>query len=185
MNIFVLDENPIAAADMQCDKHIVKMVTESAQMLSTAHRLLDGEMYLDKTANGRNVKRWRLDDDRENVLMKAVHTGHPCTLWTMQSSGNYLWHYGHYCALSDEYTRRYGKLHGSFHNNEIGLSLKSMPRNIPIAASTPYALAMNSNPECIVEGDAVQSYRNYYKTKQDRFKMAWTKRETPAWFLNA
>ena len=57
MNIFVLSENPYEAAWMQCDKHVVKMVTESAQMLSTVHRMLDGEMYTEKSANGRNIKR--------------------------------------------------------------------------------------------------------------------------------
>ena len=51
MNIFLLSENPYEAAVQQCDKHIVKMVTESAQMLSTAHRLLDGEMFLEKSKN--------------------------------------------------------------------------------------------------------------------------------------
>ena len=46
MNIFVLDMNPVTAAQMQCDKHVVKMIVESAQMLSTAHRMIDG--YLEK-----------------------------------------------------------------------------------------------------------------------------------------
>ena len=187
MNIFVLDESPFIAAEMQCDKHVVKMVTESAQMLSTAHRILDGEMYIEKSANGRNIKRWRLDDEREDVLMKACHTGHPCTLWTMESINNYRWHYSHYCALAAEYEYRYGKKHGAFNRDtEIGEMLKWLPKKLyasqPDSRPTPFRLAMKANPECMVEGDPVQSYRNFYHTKQDRFKMAWTKRDIPWWF---
>ena len=183
MNIFILDENPIAAAEQQCDKHIVKMVTESAQMLSTAHRLLDGEMYIEKSKSNRNVKRWRLPDERESVLMKAVHMSHPCTLWTMASVGNYLWHYGHYCALAEEYEYRYGKKHGAFsRDTNIGKMLRSTPKNIKVGPTTPYALAMQNEPQCIVKDDPVQSYRNYYQTKQNRFRMVWTKRDIPEWF---
>ena len=192
MNIFVLSENPYEAAWMQCDKHVVKMVTESAQMLSTAHRLLDGEMYLEKSANGRNVKRWRLNDDRENVLMKACHVNHPCTLWTMASMTNYHWHYQHYVGLAEEYEHRYGKKHGSFNRDTtLYKALGKFPKNIPDGGQTPFALAMKQNPECIVntgEGidrDAVASYRNFYHTKQNNFKMAWTKRCTPEWFQAA
>ena len=190
MNIFVLSENPYEAAWMQCDKHVVKMVTESAQMLSTAHRMLDGEMYTEKSANGRNIKRWRLDDDREDVLMKACHTGHPCTLWTMASKTNYHWHYQHYHGLAEEYEYRYGKKHGAFNRDTtIYKLLGKFPKNISDGGQTPFALAMKNNPECIVEGydkprnaQDVQSYRNYYHTKQDNFKMVWTKRDVPSWF---
>ena len=48
MNIFYLDKDPIVAAEMSCDKHVCKMIVESAQMLSTAHRLIDGKEYIDK-----------------------------------------------------------------------------------------------------------------------------------------
>ena len=64
MNIFYLHEDPIQNAKWHVDKHVVKMVTEYAQLLSTAHRVLDGEMYYGKTINGRNIKRWRLSDKR-------------------------------------------------------------------------------------------------------------------------
>ena len=42
MNIFILNDDPVIAAQEQCDKHIPKMVVESAQMLSTTHRMIDG-----------------------------------------------------------------------------------------------------------------------------------------------
>ena len=74
MNIFVLDKDPVVAAQMQCDKHVVKMIVESAQMLSTAHRILDGEFYYDRNANGRKVQRWRHPiPHMELHLYKAVH----------------------------------------------------------------------------------------------------------------
>ena len=59
MNIFYVDKHPVRAAEQMCDKHIVKMILESAQLLSTCHRVQDGTEYYDKTANGRKIKRWR------------------------------------------------------------------------------------------------------------------------------
>lgn len=180
MNIFILDKDPITSAQLQCDKHVVKMIVESAQMLSTAHRMLDGTMERRPSKSGKMmVKYWKLDDERENVLYKAVHTGHPCTVWTMESNNNYNWHYVHFVALCDEYKYRYGKTHAT--DTLLRDALKTPPRNIPITYKTPFKLAMQSNPECMFD-DPVKSYRAFYQTKQDRFKMVWTKREVPSWF---
>ena len=79
MNIFALSSDPFESAQMMCDKHVVKMIIETAQLLSTAHRVLDGEQYTDKTSNGRSIQRWRLTDayDMENSLYKATHINHP------------------------------------------------------------------------------------------------------------
>ena len=64
MNIFVLDTDPVTAAQLQCDKHVVKMIVESAQMLSTAHRMLDGTIQIAPSKSGkRMVKHYRLFDD--------------------------------------------------------------------------------------------------------------------------
>lgn len=177
MNIFVLSECPIESAQMMCDKHVVKMVTESAQMLSTAHRLLDGKMIQFGKA-----KRWKLDDDREDILFHAVHMNHPCTLWTMESSSNYAWHYDHYYALAREYERRYGKEHGSFsRQTQIGKRLRLFPNNIPRRGRTPFAVAMKNFPQCIVPNDVVESYRNYYRMVKRTFAV-WDHSETPAWY---
>lgn len=81
MNIFVLDEHPVFAARAQCDKHVVKMILESAQMLST----ICGGPY------------------------KPTHVNHPCTIWARSSSANYLWLWQHAMELCAEYTRRYRK----------------------------------------------------------------------------
>lgn len=181
MNIFILDKNPIIAAQLQCDKHVVKMIVESAQMLSTAHRMLDGNQLSVPSKSGkRMVKAWTLPDARETVLYKAVHMNHPCTVWTMKSNNNYTWHYIHFIALCDEYKHRYGKTHST--DTLLREVLKTPPTNIPVGYLTQQPLAMNTNPECKFPHDPVKSYRMFYQTKQDRFKMAWTNRNVPEWF---
>jgi hypothetical protein len=164
MNIFFLDNDPVIAAQMQCNKHATKMCLESAQMLSTAHRILDG-------------------DDAPDECYKIAHKNHPCTLWTMESSENYYWHYIHFHALCEEYTHRYGKIHASF--SKLNHILENFPKNIKHGPMTKPALAMKDHPECMFENDPVQSYRAFYKTKQERFKMVWTNREIPEWFKNS
>ena len=179
MNIFALDKNPTKAAQQHCDKHVVKMILESAQMLSTAHRILDGKLEMRRSSTGKTMQKyWVLPDAREIHLYKAVHTKHPCTIWTMESKENYTWHYRLFNALLDEYTYRYGKKHASAELNEY---LIPLPNNMPNGRRTKFKLAMGSNPECMLE-DPIESYRRFYETKQERFKMTWKKRETPKWF---
>lgn len=180
MNIFVLDTDPIAAAQLQCDKHVVKMIVETAQLLSTAHRMIDGTMIRKPSKTGRMLQTYSLDDRRDSVLYKACHFNHPSAVWTRESAYNYNWLYEHFVALCDEYTHRYGKVHATDTKLRNELSVK--PTNIPDIGFTPFKLAMGSNPECIDNSDPVGSYRSYYKTKKDRFKMAWTKRNIPEWF---
>ena len=74
MNIFVLDTDPVEAAQLQCDKHVVKMVLESAQMLSTAHRLIDGTMYKAPSKSGKTmVKHWKHDDPTIGITNTSLH----------------------------------------------------------------------------------------------------------------
>ena len=184
MNLFILNKDPIIAAQQQCDKHVVKMPLESGQMLSTAHRLLDGNEYFEINEKGRKLKRWKLDDYREDILYKAVHPKHPCTLWTMESSANYRWHYEHFRALAKEFEYRYGKQHSTW--VDLHETLATLPKNIPLKNSmTPFKLAMGVAPDCINIADPVGSYRKFYMTKQYRFSMEWTKRPIPEWFEKA
>ena len=186
MNIFILNDDPVVAAQEQCDKHVVKMIVESAQMLSTAHRMIDGITEKRPSKSGRTmVKYYKLPDEREDILYKAVHFNHPCSVWSRESCCNYSWHYEHFVALCDEYTYRYGKVHST--DTKLRDILSKLPKNINRAGGmTPFRLAMKSNPECVVHGlggtDAVATYRNFYQTKQERFKMEWTKRQVPEWF---
>ena len=181
MNIFILSEDPVEAAQLQCDKHVVKMIVESAQMLSTAHRMLDGYVEKRPSKSGkRMVNYWvHPNPHLENTLYKAVHHGHPCTVWTMQSSANFMWHVVHFQALLQEYTYRYGKTHST---DKIVSEVCRLPKNIKMCAQTPFPLAMQHEPQCMHECEPVRSYQEYYQTKQDRFKMAWTKRSIPEGF---
>lgn len=191
MNIFPLEYMPnqkipcpVESAMAQCDKHVVKMPTESGQMLSTVHRMLDGKLEMRPSKSGkRMVKYWDLFEGRddleaENIYYKAVHMGHPCTVWSMQTEDNYRWHWEHFYALCQEYTYRYGKMHGA---EKVLWPLRTPPRNIPKGPLTKMPLAMKSNPECMKD-DVVESYRLFYQTKQERFSMTWKNRKTPEWF---
>lgn len=182
MNIFILSTDPVEAAKMQCNAHIVKMVIESAQMLSTAHRVLDGRPEKHPSKSGKRLINKYIHQTKEldDVLYGAVHQNHPCTKWTMVSNNNYTWHYIHFIALCDEYTHRYGKIHGT--DSRLREVLRTPPRNIPIAPKTQFCLAMHSRPECMFPHDPVKSYRMFYQTKQERFNMVWSKREVPDWF---
>jgi hypothetical protein len=179
MNMFYLHPDPTVAAQLQCDKHVVKMIVEAGQMLSTSHRMLDGYLELRPSKSGkRMVKYYRHPDaDLENVLYRAVHHGHPCTVWTGESVENYNWHYQHFIALCDEYKYRYGKVHKS--DTILRDVLKTPPKNIPTISMTPVKLAMKSNPECMFPEDPVKSYKLYYKTKEAKFNMVWTGRPKP------
>lgn len=180
MNLFILDNDPVIAAQSQCDIHVNKMIVESGQMLSTVHRMLDGTMERRLSKSGKvRVQYWKLDDEREDILYKACHFNHPCTIWTRESVGNYEWHYEHFIALCKEKEYRTGKEHLTY--TKLGKILKRPPYNILIDPMTPFKLAMKSNPECMMECP-VESYRAFYQTKQHRFKMNWTKRQVPEWF---
>ena len=189
MNIFILNDDPVVAAQEQCDKHVVKMIVESAQMLSTAHRMIDGVIEKRPSKSGKTtVSYYKLLDEREDILYKAVHFNHPCSVWSRESCCNYSWHYEHFIALCEEYTYRYGKVHST--ETKLRDILSKLPKNINrVGGMTPFKLALKSNPECVVLGlggtDAVATYRNFYQTKQKRFKMEWTKRPVPGWFKYA
>ena len=185
MNIFALSENPKESAISYCNRHIVSQLKESAQMLSTAQRVLDGKMEivsgLTKTGKYRKKKVWSFPSTLDSILYKATHINHPSNIWTRECAANYDWHYRLFIALCDEYTHRYSKIHLS--DRKLREALKYFPSNInrkkPL---TPFALAMNSRPECMDKSDPIGSYRKFYMTKQERMKMVWTNRQIPEWF---
>jgi len=89
MNIFYLDKNTSVCASFTADRHVCKMIIEYAQLLSTAHFVLDGQQ----------------------VGYKPTHKNHPCAVWVRQSTGNYDWLFDLFECLCREYTLRYGKHH--------------------------------------------------------------------------
>jgi len=160
MNIFYLDRDPVIAAQMMCDKHVVKMILESAQMLCTAHRVLDGEEYANKMG-----------------LYKMAHKNHPSTIWVRTSFHNYRWLWQHMCALMKEYTYRYGKTHAT---SRLRDALLRPPKNISLSD------AGGDPPQCMPDyckgEDTVLAYQNYYILEKSGFAK-WTKREAPVFFV--
>ena len=181
MNIFVLSEEPREAAQMMCDKHCSKMIVEAGQMLSTAHRMLDGYMEKRPSKSGKRMVKYYVHNsgNMEEILYKAVHHAHPCTVWTMASKANYIWHYEHLLGLSDEFQLRYKKTHMTI--NKLKDILSTPPTNIPDIGLTEFPQAMSHYPECKVEGNPVQAYRNYYHAAKEF--AVWQKgRVAPYWW---
>ena len=136
MNIFYLDEDPEVAAIVQYNKHVVKMILESAQMLCTAHRYYGNE----------------------DVPYKTAHLNHPSSIWCRQNSKQYMWLYNHMIALGEEYTHRYGKIHSSI--NKCKVPLLMLPPLIPCNQD------FNQPPQCMPDkykaDCAIHAYWNYY-----------------------
>ena len=135
MNIFYLDKAPITAAVVQYNKHIVKMILESAQMLCAAHHILGNP---------------------NDVPYKLAHKNHPCTIWVRENSLHYDWLYEHMMALGDEYTARYSKTHMSIDKCK---HLNIHPENIPHESfeQPPQCMPDKYKNKC-----SVQAYWNYY-----------------------
>ena len=158
MNIFYLDRDPQIAAQMMCDKHVVKMILESAQMLSTAHRVLDGDEYAD-----------------ESGLYKMAHKNHPSSIWVRASEDNYDWLWRHMCYLMKEYTYRYDKHHAT---ERLIDPLCDPPENISRDEFTDPPQCM---PAYCKGDDTVQSYQTYYIVEKSDFA-TWKRREVPRWW---
>jgi hypothetical protein len=190
MNIFYLDPDPKICAEQHISKHTCKMVIEYAQLMSTAHRVLDGTEYTDLTANGRRIKRWRMDDPfMESTLYKASHINHPSAIWCRENKQNYLylhrlWHY-----LLQEYTYRYGRKHEC---EKLGAALYLRPENIkdgeffaPTPAMPPELKILAENPVPGRKYDSLKSYHNYYNVSKRSFatwKGKVNSRPTPEWY---
>lgn len=178
MNIFILDLQPQQCARDHNDRHVVKMILESCQLLSTAHRVLDGTHYIDSTS-GRRIQRWRLPDTSyDSLLYQATHINHPCAVWCRSSLDHYEWLWQLTTALAQEYTFRYGRTHKC---HTIGLieSLKTPPLAIPQIGWQSPALAM---PDDCKDANCVVAYRSYYKNRKQHLA-SWTRRVPPAWWI--
>jgi len=126
MNIFYISTDPQQAANWMVDKHVVKMVTESAQLLSTAHRILDGIEVSGKSKTGRNVKRWVLNDSRDPDRYGKTHKCFEGDLAYMLSSPpnnlkNYEWTKMP-SAMADEYKISDDPLTNYRHYYKVGKS---------------------------------------------------------------
>ena len=176
MNIFYLSKNPIQCAQMHVDKHVVKMILELAQLLSTAHRVLDGTPIIGLSKTGRKQTRYALPDGRDSTLYSATHINHPSAVWVRESSANYDWLYTHLLALGREYTHRYSRTHLTI--DKLGTILKDAPKNIKQGGLTKMPSCMGD--EFKVGDDPIANYRNYYTVGKASLHR-WTNRLPPQW----
>ncbi len=167
MNIFFLDTDTKQCAKYHCDKHVVKMILEYCQLLSTAHRLLDEDC---------------LDPKLDEILYKATHKNHPSSVWVRENARNYQYVFDLLFNLSSEYTQRYGKTHASW--AKLRSALAMYPKNI-CKKNIMDPLNINDAPQCMPDEfkdeSIVEAYRKYYNG--DKAYMAvWKNTVTPEWF---
>ena len=168
MNIFVLHTEPDKAARQMCDKHVPKMIVESAQMMASA------------------VRRYGATDEQfieHGILTKAGkpyrggYKNHPCTIWAGNTSSNFAWLALHGLGLCAEYTKRFGKIHA------CESAIKHMIRmvdKIPAGITEPFALAMDDEYK---QENAVEAYRNYYFSKREsKGGVRYNRTTAPLWW---
>jgi len=153
MNIFFLDYDPKKCAQYHNDKHVIKMILETAQLLCGVHWVTGNE-----------------------APYKLSHKNHPCSIWVRSSLENYLWLCELGLELCIEYEYRYGKKHKSL--QVITWCIYNRP-NIPDIEFTEPPMAMPDY--CKIDNQTISSYRNYYMVEKRHFSV-WKNREIPTWF---
>lgn len=167
MNIFYLDNNTIKCAAYHCDQHVIKMILETAQMLSTAHHICG------------------VDSQIKSELYKKTHVNHPCTVWARENSENYIWLFDLLLNLLEEYKIRTNKIHKT--QNMIHC-IDFLPENIPNGEFT-------QPPNCTPYKDkeVIDAYKLFYRDKfidwltrenKKTMMMKWTKRSVPGFMTN-
>ena len=151
MNIFLLDWDVPTCAKYHCDKHVVKMILESTQMLSSVNTKYESDL----------------------APYKPVHQKHPCTLWAGEPVDNY--NHLLYLAkeLCKEYTYRYGKVHKC---QNVIAKIGQPPVKLTTRGNTAPAQAM---PDIYKNTDPIQAYRDYYLHEKQRFAV-WKNRPIPS-----
>lgn len=155
------------------------MILEYAQLLSTAHRILDGTISTGLTKTGRKKTVYALADQRDSILYSATHVNHPSATWVRQSKENYIWLANLLVALCEEYTHRYGKTHKVVRDGLCYALLHVVPSNIPDKPFTEPTPAMPDDVKVV--GNSIASYRNYY-IKNKTHLANWKKRPIPEWY---
>jgi len=153
MNLFFVNEDPVMAAIDLADKHVVKMILECCQMMSTAAR--------------------RNGYDSEHIY-KDAHVNHPMTRWVGDSKQHYSWCWDHALALSTEYKIRYGKTHkSSLLLPRLAVAMDQIPDNgwqdPPLCMPDEYKV-----------GNYVESYREYYRKGKAHIHQ-WSNKFRPEW----
>lgn len=164
MNVFYLDKNPILSAQYHTDKHVIKMILESAQLLCTAINVAANEQI---------------------TPYKTTHINHPCSIWTRESYDNFKYVWYLMLELEKEWQFRYNhnKRHKSVESlvyfDLNGKTLLDLAESyLPNIGNTSPPLAMPEH--CKISLDPVECYREYYKTEKIPLHK-WTNREVPHW----
>tara|TARA_R110000803_G_scaffold86474_1_gene152862 strand:- start:28589 stop:29248 length:660 start_codon:yes stop_codon:yes gene_type:complete len=192
MNIFALSESPHQSAIEMLDKHIVKMPTETCQMLHTNILYME---YIEKhgkepTLNELKVFHWHND----SPLMKPAMLNHPSTIWARQSFDNLEWLFEHGLALCDEFSNRYDKIHGSHKRimDCYAFDDRVLQHKYPHSGLTPVNIAMfdkyrldekkyyNRNPNATGWDFVIASYKHYYL--EGKWEFATWKTQPPNWW---
>jgi hypothetical protein len=160
MNIFYLDHDPKLCAQYHVDRHVVKMILESAQLLCTALNVLAGEQV---------------------TPYKTTHVNHPCSIWVRESYLNWSYVWQLMFELEKEWNFRFD--HNKTHKSiqaflDQGGIVDMAEKYLPRVYRTPVVLAMPEH--CKVAFDPVESYRNYYREEKVHLHK-WTKRGQPEW----
>jgi len=153
MNIFFLDIDPETCAKMHVDKHVVKMILESVQILCSVHHIMESHY---------------------KPPYKLSHKNHPCCIWARESLSNYIWLISLTQELCKEYTYRYGKTHKSQQY------LEELSSNLPSIPELGFTEPRKAMPEYCKEKDPMWSYRNYYYYEKKNLH-SWKKRDVPEW----
>lgn len=137
LNIFYLDHDPAICAKLHCDKHVVKMVLEYAQLLSTAHHVAGS---------------WK------KPMYRPTHVNHPSAVWVRASENNYNWLYCLFIATCEEYTHRYGKVH------KTDSKLREALRAVPVSGQgQPFTQPAQAMPDACKRSCSIDAYRTYYR----------------------
>lgn len=155
MNIFYLDKKPEKCAKYHCNKHVVKMILEYTQILSSV--------------------KYRYG---EKGPLKLTHKNHPCVLWAGDAHNNFMFLKELVKNLLKEYTYRFTKHHkyeNFYFDKEFVLEKRFL-----VEEFSPPPKCM---PEKYKQKDTVTSYRNYYLGEKSRFAK-WTKRKIPKWYMD-
>jgi len=172
MNIFFIDKSPFKSAEQLCDKHVVKMVLETAQMCSTALH----KWHLTDLEKGRITD---CSDEFLNSIYKEAFPNHPMNVWVRKNSYNMNWAIQHGLQIGKEYKYRYGRDHKS---TEILERIKTHYLSCPVTHEdykmhTPPPQCMPDEFKC---DDYIEAYREYYRKDKSHI-LKWTNRPQPDW----
>jgi len=162
MNIFVLSLNPSEAAQLHCDKHVIKMIIESAQMLYSAH--------------------WALESPLPHNAYKKTHVNHPCSKWVRLSLENYLW----LCTLAKELCKEYKFRYGETKVHKTEAHILWLEANYPTGIpNTEFIIPPQAMPDEYKDEDVVVAYRRFYRESKMKARniVTYKKRSIPDFLM--